>query len=294
LSITNQRFRYEGADGTGLAGYRWCAAVEPRAVIQLAHGAGEHAMRYLEPLTPLIEAGYVVYGADHRGHGVTAGMAHLGDFGPGGPIAAVDDMAQLARLIREREPGLPLALLGHSMGAMFARIWLMDHSELIDALVLSGTAGPGPMRSDDLNADLSPRRTAYDWLTRDAAEVDKYMADPLCGIRFTPDSRAQFLGLRDRPLDPQGLARVREGLPVYIFVGDADPINDRLVRLRPLVDAFDAAGFAVTLKVYAGGRHEMLFEVNRGEVLADLKGWLDSGPRRARTGRSKAARAIGR
>jgi alpha-beta hydrolase superfamily lysophospholipase len=275
LAISTERFRYEGADGTGLAGFRWSAAAEPRAVIQLAHGAGEHANRYLEPLTPLIEAGYVVYGADHRGHGMTAGVAHLGDFGPGGPTAAVDDMAVLARRIREREAGLPLALLGHSMGAMFARLWIPGHSDLIDALVLSGTAGPGPMRSEDLNAGLAPRRTPYDWLTRDDAEVDKYLADPLCGIRFTPESRAKFLAMRDIPLDPRELAKVRKGLPVYIFVGDADPINDGLVRLRPLVDGFGLAGFDVALKVYAGGRHEMLFETNRADVLADLRAWLD-------------------
>jgi alpha-beta hydrolase superfamily lysophospholipase len=275
LAISTERFRYEGADGTGLAAFRWSGATKPRAVIQLAHGAGEHANRYIEPLTPLIESGYVVYGADHRGHGVTAGMAHLGDFGQGGPMAAVDDMAVLARRVRERKAGLPLALLGHSMGAMFARIWLPDHSDLVDALVLSGTAGPGPMRSDDLNAGLTPRRTPYDWLTRDEAEVDKYLADPLCGIRFTPESRAKFLAMRDIPLDPLELAKVRKGLPVYIFVGDADPINDGLARLRPLVDAFDAARFDVTLRVYAGGRHEVLFETNRAEVVAELNTWMD-------------------
>jgi alpha-beta hydrolase superfamily lysophospholipase len=96
MSIVNQRFRYEGADGTGLAGFRWSCAATPKAVIQLAHGAGEHAMRYFDRLAPLIDAGYLVYAADHRGHGLTSGMAQLGDFGPGGAPAAVDDMAVLA------------------------------------------------------------------------------------------------------------------------------------------------------------------------------------------------------
>jgi len=276
MTISSERFRYDGADGTGLAAVRWSGTAKPRAVIQLAHGAGEHSMRYLEPLTPIIEAGYVVYGADHRGHGMTAGVANLGDFGPGGPVAAIDDMAVLARLIRKREPGLPLVLLGHSMGAMFARIWLGEHSALINALVLSGTAGPGPMSGHDLNAGLTPRRTPYDWLTRDEAEVDRYISDPLCGIRLTPDSRASFLSLRDRPLDLPKLASAREGLPVYIFAGDADPINEGLVRLRPLVDAFEAALFDVTLRVYPGGRHEILFELNRAEIVADLQAWLDT------------------
>jgi len=275
MSITNTRFRYEGADGTGLAGFRWSGTTKPRAVIQLAHGAGEHAMRYFERLGPLVEAGYVVYAADHRGHGMTSGMAHLGDFGPGGAPSAVDDMAVLARLIREREPGLPLVLFGHSMGAMFSQAWLPDHSDLIDALVLSGTAGPSPIRPESLNADFAPERTPYDWLSRDAAEVDAYIADPFCGIRFAPASQASFMTLRERRLDADTLAKVRKGLPVYIFVGDADPINAKLARLTPLVDAYRAAGLDVTLKVYPGGRHEMLNETNRAEVVADLKAWLD-------------------
>jgi alpha-beta hydrolase superfamily lysophospholipase len=275
MTTSDQRFRYEGADGAGLAGFRWSADAAPKAVVQLAHGAGEHAMRYREPLQPLLDAGYVIYAADHRGHGMTSGMSRLGDFGPGGAPAAVDDMAVLARLIRQREPGLPLILFGHSMGAMFSQAWLPDHSELIDALVLSGTAGPSPIRAESLNADFAPERTPYDWLSRDEAEVDKYIADPFCGIRFTADSQASFMTLRERRLDGDTLSKVRQGLPVYIFVGDADPINASLTRLTPLVDAYRAAGLDVTLKVYPGGRHEMLNETNRADVVADLTAWLD-------------------
>jgi alpha-beta hydrolase superfamily lysophospholipase len=276
MTTTDQRFRYEGADGVGLAGFRWSSDAKPKAVIQLAHGAGEHAMRYFEPLAPIVEAGYVIYAADHRGHGMTSGMTSLGDFGPGGAPAAVDDMAVLARLIHERERDLPLVLLGHSMGAMFSQAWLPEHSELIDALVLSGTAGPAPIRPESINASFEPARTPYDWLSRDEAEVDKYIADPFCGIRFTPESQASFMTLRERRMDAEALAKVKKGLPTYIFVGDADPINAKLERLTPLVDAYLAAGLNVTLKVYPGGRHEMLNETNRAEVVGDLLAWLDA------------------
>jgi alpha-beta hydrolase superfamily lysophospholipase len=275
MTVTDQRFRYEGADGAGLAGFRWSGSGRPKAIVQLAHGAGEHAMRYFGPLNPIVEGGYVVYAADHRGHGMTSGMTSLGDFGPGGAPAAVDDMAVLARMIREREPDLPLVLFGHSMGAMFSQAWLLEHSALIDALVLSGTAGPAPIRPEGLNESLRPQRTPYDWLSRDNAEVDKYIADPFCGIRFTPESQASFVSLRERRLDAAALAKVKPGLPVYIFVGDADPVNAKLERLTPLVDAYKAAGLNVTLKVYPGGRHEMLNETNRAEVVRDLKAWLD-------------------
>ena len=275
MTIDTTRLRYEGQDGTKLAGFRWSGTDKPKAAIQLAHGAGEHAMRYFEPLQPLLDAGYVIYAADHRGHGMTSGMRHLGDFGPGGAPVAVDDMAQLSKLIREREPGLPLVLMGHSMGAMFSQAYILDHSSLIDLLVLSGTAGPGAMPSGGPNAAFANPRTDYDWLSRVDAEVDKYIADPFCGIRFTPDSMQSFMALRERPMGPNALAKVKTGLPIYIFVGDADPINGKLERLTPLVEAYRAAGFAVTLKVYPGGRHEMLNETNRDEVVGDLRAWLD-------------------
>lgn len=276
MAVTETRFRYEGADGAGLAGFVWRGAGAPRAALQLAHGAGEHSGRYLEPLTPIIEGGYVVYAADHRGHGQTSGMMHLGDFGPGGAAAAVDDMAALSRLIRSREPDLPLALMGHSMGAMFSQVYLTRHSDLIDALVLSGTAGPGPLPTAGPNAAYANPRTEYDWLSRDEAEVDKYIADPFCGIRFTDASRASFMGLREQAIVGDALAGVRNDLPVYVFVGDEDPINMKMARITPLIDGYRGAGLTdVTLKVYPGGRHEMLNETNRAEVVADLKAWLD-------------------
>lgn len=268
-------FRYEGADGAALAGYVWRGAGRPKAILQLAHGAGEHAGRYREPLQPLLDAGYLIYAADHRGHGLTSGMNALGDFGPGGAPAAVDDMARLSRLARAETPDLPLILMGHSMGAMFSQAYVLDHSDLIDALVLSGTAGPGPRKPGGPNSGYANPRTDYDWLSRDEAEVDKYIADPFCGIRFAPASSQSFAALRERDAGPDALARVKSGLPVYVFVGDEDPINGRLARLTPLIEAYKAAGLAVTLKVYPGGRHEMLNETNRAEVVADLLAWLD-------------------
>jgi alpha-beta hydrolase superfamily lysophospholipase len=277
--VEDHRFTYQGEDGASIAAFRWSAGGAPKAAIQLAHGAGEHSLRYLEPLTPIIEGGYRVYSADHRGHGATAGsLEKLGDFGPGGAAAAISDMAVLSRRIRNENPGLPLVLLGHSMGAAFAQAYLVEHHALIDALVLSGTAATWLPRGErrDMNAGYDKPRTSYDWLSRDEAEVDKYIADPLCGIRFTPQSGASFRTIGERAADPSYLEAVRKDLPIYIFVGDEDPVNDRLARLTPLVERYREAGLTdVTLKVYPGGRHEMLNETNRAEVVADLKAWLD-------------------
>lgn len=286
MGTTETLFAYEGADGTRLAGFVWSDQdAQPRGVLQLAHGAGEHAGRYVGPLAPVMAAGWVVYSADHRGHGLTSGMSGLGDFGSGGAAAAVDDMAVLSRRARAEHPDLPLVLMGHSMGAMFAQSFVLNHSGLIDALVLSGTAGPGPRMQGGPNSVYANPRTEYDWLSRDPTEVDRYVADPFCGIRFTEASAASFAALRERKLTPAALAGVKVGLPVYVFVGDEDPINQKLERLTPLVEAYRAAGLDVTLKVYPGGRHEMLNETNRAEVVSDLTDWLD----RALTPRADAA-----
>ncbi len=279
MPMVSSRFTYQGADGATIAAFRWSPRDTPKAVLQLAHGAGEHSLRYLEPLAPLIEGGYAIYSADHRGHGATAGsIDRLGEFGPGGAAAAIDDMAILSRLIRSAHPGRPLALLGHSMGATFAQVYFTEHHEMLDALVLSGTAAAWVPRGDRrrVNEGFANPRTDYDWLSRDAAEVDKYIADPYCGIRFTKESVVSFNSVRARSADAAYLSEVRKDLPIYIFVGEDDPSNAKLTRITPLIDRFTEAGLTdVTLKVYPGGRHEMLNEINRDEVVADLTAWLD-------------------
>jgi alpha-beta hydrolase superfamily lysophospholipase len=276
MTVTETLFRYHGADGVPLAGFLWRAEREPKALLQLAHGAGEHAGRYRDRLAPLAEAGFAIYAADHRGHGLTSGMSHFGDFGPGGAEACVSDMAELAKRARAEHPGLPLVLMGHSMGAIFAQAFLPEHGGLIDGLVLSGTSGPGPRFAGPPNSAFADPRTDYDWLSRDAAEVDRYIADPFCGIGFTEDSQASFYAVAARARETADLSGLRSGLPVNVFVGDQDPINNRLAAVQPLIDAYRAAGMDVTFKVYPGGRHEMLNETNRDEVISDLLAWLEA------------------
>lgn len=270
-----RRFKFEGEDGVQIAGFRWKGFGAPKAILQISHGAGEHAQRYPAPLSALLEDGWAIYADDHRGHGLTSPDA-LGDFGPGGASAVVGDMAALTRLAREEYPGAPVVMMGHSMGAMLAQTYVLDHSDLIDALVLSGTCAFELLPPDiDFNAGFEGR-TDYDWLSRNEAEVDRYVADPRCGINFTPESRESFGPVVMRQVMPDALAKVRKDLPIYILVGDEDPLNDHLARLQPVLDRFKDAGFTdVTLKVYPGGRHEMLNETNRAEVVEDLKAWLE-------------------
>lgn len=283
MGVSERAFRLTGVDGLEVAGFRWRnEAVTPYAVLQVAHGMGEHARRYIEPLTPLMDAGWVVYADDHRGHGLTAETPEqLGDFGENGAELVVDDLHRLTSLARGEHPDLPVVLLGHSLGSFFAQAYVFDHSAAIDGLVLSGTAAfgdrKGPARRlDEIAVDGAPPRTPFDWLSRDPAEVDRYIADPLCGFSRQPGSEASFARVSARLKDPAEIAKIRKDLPIYVFVGDKDPINQDLALLHPLVDRYRAAGLAdLTVEVYPGGRHEMLNETNRAEVVADLAAWLE-------------------
>jgi alpha-beta hydrolase superfamily lysophospholipase len=276
---------FDGADGTKVFTYRWLPDGPVRGVLQVAHGMGEHALRYRGPLQPLLDAGIAIYANDHRGHGRTAPSKEaLGDFGNGGFAALVDDMAILSRRIRAENPGKKLILMGHSMGSFAAQIYVVEHSDLIDGYILSGSAAverlvPPKEASGNvlMSMNTGPKpRTPFDWLSRDDAEVDKYIADPLCGFSVNDDSRKSMFAAATAALDPAKLETIRKTLPMYIFAGDKDPVNADLTRLLPLVERYRALGIRdIATDFYPGGRHEMLNETNRDEVVANLKNWIE-------------------
>ena len=277
--MSQVQFHFEGADGTRIAGYRWDARGPVKAVLQIAHGMGEHALRYRVPLQPLCDAGVAIYANDHRGHGRTAPTREaLGDFGPGGFAAVVDDMARLSEVARREHPGKKLILLGHSMGSFALQIYLLSHSRLIDGAVLSGTAAldllPPPDPTGGLgafNKAFEPARTPFDWLSRDPKEVDKYLDDPDCGFSVNQASFMSIFTAAMAVFEPDALKRIRADLPIYLFAGDKDPLNGGLAFLTPLVERYSAAGIKdVTHDFYPGGRHEMLNETNRAEVVRNL------------------------
>jgi alpha-beta hydrolase superfamily lysophospholipase len=279
-------FRYSSSDGAQITAYRWVPAGEPRAVIQLTHGMGEHAQRYDHVARTLNDAGFAVYAQDHRGHGTSADPEALGDMGPGSWPALVDDIGLLSAHIRAEHPGLPLILLGHSMGSFAVQQYLLDHSADVDGAVLTGTAAidvlepaldlDQPLDLAIFNAAFQPARTDYDWLSRDETIVDAYVADPYCGFGIDPASaKLMFLGAR-RVADPAQVAAMTPGLPLYIAVGEADPVNGGLALLTPLTDRYAAAGLTdVTVRTYPAARHEVLNETNRAQVISELISWID-------------------
>lgn len=279
------QFRFTSRDGTEIACFRWKAEAKPRAILQIAHGMGEHALRYAPVAEFFTRAGYHVVANDHRGHGRSVKSKDgLGSFGAGGWNALVADMVTLTRKARMDEPGLPLILLGHSMGSFALQEYLLDHSGHIAGAVLSGSAaadmlGLDPERAVDLsaiNAPFEPARTPFDWLSRDEKEVDSYIADPLCGFGVDQKATQSMAATVLRTADPKALALIRKDLPIYIFAGDKDPINAGLVALKPVAERYRAAGLKdVTEKYYKDGRHEMLNETNRDAVMRDLLAWTD-------------------
>ena len=276
----DDEFTFRADDGIAIHTYRWLPKGEVRGALQISHGMGEHALRYREPMQPLIDAGIAIYANDHRGHGKTS-PASLGDFGSGGFKAVVDDMAVLSRRIRQDNPGKKLVLMGHSMGSFAAQIYVLEHSDLIDGFILSGSAALDKLQAPSgglaaIGAGMNKPRTPFDWLSRDETEVDKYIADPLCGFTVNDTSRASMFAAAAPALDPQNLKSIRKDLPFYIFAGDEDPINANLTRLTPLIDRYRKAGIAdIATDFYKDGRHEMLNETNRAEVVANLKTWIE-------------------
>lgn len=234
----------------------------------------EHALRYDRFASALNQAGFDVWAMDHRAHGKTLGPEGFGDFGEGGWDALVDDIGQLIEIAAD-ETGLPVALIGHSMGAAAAQQYAPGESGDLFALVLSGTTLRDP--GDPIppyNDAFAPARTAYDWLSRDEAEVDRYINDPLCG--FEGQTIRNGMDRTDpRRVDPDRLQQIRSDLPVLLVAGDADPINRELAGIDYLEQRWREAGVKqIDRQIYAGGRHEMLNETNRDEVTANLIGWL--------------------
>ena len=296
-------------DGTPVHVFRWLpeADATPKAVVQIAHGMAEHAARYARFAEVLATAGYAVYASDHRGHGQTAGdLARAGFFADtNGWSTVVEDLYAVTRTIREEQPGLPIFLFGHSMGSMLSRTYAIRHGGELEGLILSGTGGdpgmlgkvgqvvaaveakvrgkrtPSPLLDKlsfgNFNKPFEPARTPFEWLSRDPAEVDAYIADPWCGFVCTAGMFQDLLGGIALINSDSQVARIPQGLPIYVFSGAEDPVGDKTKGVQKVVNQFRRLGIKdVVVRYYLGARHEVLNETNRDEVMADVVDWLDN------------------
>jgi alpha-beta hydrolase superfamily lysophospholipase len=297
-------FALEAPDGVSLTVHRWLPDTPPKAAVQIAHGLAEHAARYARLAEALCGVGYAVYADDHRGHGLTAKTpADLGFLAShGGWNACLGDLRQLTERIAAEHSGVPVVLMGHSLGSFMVQQFIGQHGAGLAGAVLSGTNGKPPAiagigallarferlrlgargRSALLNTMLfgafnkpfEPARTPFDWLSRDRAEVDKYIADPLCGFAASVQLYIDMLGGVSAASKASCQAGIPKALPIYIFNGSRDPVSANVAQL---LAAYRAAGLTnVTHKVYPDARHETLNEINREEVTQDLIAWLDA------------------
>lgn len=299
-------FTLEDDDHMTLHIYHWHPEQQhqPRGIVHIAHGMAETALRYERFAEALTQAGYLVYANDHRGHGQTAySTGHLGYPGVDGFNWMVHDLAHIHKYIRRTHPTLPLYLLGHSMGSFLTQKYMYTYPQLVDGIILSGTNGPRTMLSmgrtlaklqqrlrgerypslllnslsfGSFNRSFRPNRTGFDWLSRDTEEVDKFIADPMCGFIASAAFFDQFFDLLQQIHRPGHMRRIPKELPVYIFAGERDPVGHFGKGVLRLVKLYEQLGLTqVSYKLYPEGRHEMLNEINRDEVSADLIAWLN-------------------
>jgi alpha-beta hydrolase superfamily lysophospholipase len=285
-------------------------AVEPaRGVVQINHGLAEHAARYGRFADRLAAHGFHVYAHDHRGHGETTApdappRMFARENGVGKVLA---DVLAIHDLIAAEHPGLPVIVFGHSMGGLIALDFVQRHSERVAAAAVwnaNFSAGPAERIAklllawerfrlgSDVPSRLLPklscqawarqvpdRRTAFDWLSRDPAEVDAYIADPLCGWDASVSMWRDIFDLIFIGADDRNFAGVRRDLPFHLVGGGKDPATAGGKAVRDLDVRLRRMGFSdVTTRIYPDTRHECLNEINRDQVTADFVMWIGTRP----------------
>ena len=281
----------------------WSPDGDPVGVIQLLHGLGEHIRRYERFARVAVGRGYAVYGHDHRGHGLSEGeRGYFAD--ENGWHKVVEDVRVVNDHIRSAYDSKPVFLVAHSMGSFIGETFAMHYGARLEGLLLSGSSWPqriqllparllakleslrvgkrgnsaliNALGFSAFNRRFRPVRTEMDWLSRDEAEVDKYVADPLCGGPFTCGLWLDFLGGLFELGSDHALTRIPSDLPILITGGGADPVGGEKGMTRLAMRYMQTLHQRVKLKIYPDGRHEMLNEVNRDEVMADWLNWIES------------------
>lgn len=306
--MSHERFNLPTRDGTTININKWKldADIPNKGVVQIAHGMAEWAYRYDYFAKALNRAGYIVYANDHRGHGLTApreeDIGYISD--NDGFSDMVEDLHELNGFIKQTHPGLPIVLFGHSMGSFLGQRFIQSYGKDIQGVILSGSNGKqNPMinmgimiayiemktkgrkhRSKFLdkltfasyNKAFAPNRTDFDWLSRDEKQVDRYIEDPYCGAVFTSSFFYDFLRGLKLIAKKVNLKTIPKDLPIYLFSGSMDPVGFFGEGMKNLMDMYNTAGLErVSHKLYPGGRHEMLNEINRDEVIGDIITWLE-------------------
>lgn len=278
--------------------------VPVRAVIQLSHGMCEYVRRYAPMAEFYASHGIALAGNDHLGHGDTAQAGEHGHYGePNGRFHLLEDLHTMNGLLHQRFPGLPVILYGHSMGSFYARWYGEKYPETIDALIISGTAGPSFMNTVGQqlagliaavkgNNYVSPLMVKLNfgsyckripdavspnaWLSREESVVRAYDADKLCTFSFTAGTYREMLATLNHVSRKSWAQAIPKNLPVLLIAGDADPVGNYGVGVRAVWAMLGDAGVKdLTCQIYEGARHELHNETNRQEVFDYVLTWIE-------------------
>ncbi len=304
--MKSNEFKLKASDGTEIHVYEWLPDdnVKISGVFQISHGMAEHALRYEDFASFLVRNGFAVYAHDLRGHGKTAGdLENVGYITPKkGWDDFLSDFQEIRLLIKERHHDKPYYVFGHSMGSLIIRTFLLDSKNSLNGAILSGTPeNPGFIGSlgylatkflmlfnphktpsqfmDNLsfgafNKPFKPTRTKFDWLSRDLAQVDKYVADPYCGGVFSVGFFHELLRGINYLSKQKTINKTSRELPVLIFSGEKDSVGNNGKSVAELFIRLKRSGLKdVTMKLYPDARHEMLNETNNKEVYQDILDW---------------------
>ena len=279
--------------------------VEPKAVVQLSHGMCEYVKRYDEMAVAMAEAGYVVCGNDHLGHGETAAdsdeLGFIAD--KDGFRYMVKDLRKVTEYIQKRFPGLPVVMYGHSMGSFLARKYAADYKDGIAAYVFSGTGGPNPasgvglklidvisrFKGEHHRSNLMTKiafgkytekyedaKTGYEWVTSDPEKLEEYLHDPFCMYLFTLSAYRDLMSVLSEVSEDGWAGKLRKELPYLLVSGDMDPVGDYGKGVKTVYDRMKAAGCAkAECRLLAGIRHEPHNEKNRKDFYRETIAWID-------------------
>ncbi len=313
--MKSSTFNYSDQDDVEIFVYKWEPDTKPKAVVQILHGLAEHAKRYERLAEALCNDGYICYADDHRGHGRTAGdlteatlAGNAGVLGPNGWSGTINSIHELSKIIKKENSDIPLFLLGHSWGSLLAQDYIQEWGNEIKGVVLSGTVGKirklviiagrliikselkklGPttasekldkMNFKSYNRDWKNEEgaTGFEWLSRDKAEVKKYVDDPWCGFINPASLWLEFLNGLEKIFHKNNQGKIPKDLPIFLIAGTLDPVGTKTKTLQTLMKRYREYGIKdVSHKFYEDARHEVFNEINRKEVFSDVINWLNS------------------
>lgn len=298
------QFEFDSFNEVQVKGYCWSnPETKPRGILILSHGMAESILRYDQFAEFLVKSNIFVYGHSHRGHFETAGsQERLGYLGENGWSKMVSDLNQVVEMAKNAYPGVPVYLMGHSMGSFVTRDYLIEHSTSLDGVILSGTGYPAKfelsagaavakmelffkredkpskllnsMSFGSYNKKIDPLYTEFDWLSRDKAMVQAYIDSPWCGqlhpTSFFADMASNLVRILYQPT-----FKTLKPLPMLVMSGDCDPVGQYGKGVIKTADYYKNLNFKVTTTLYKDGRHEMLNELNREAVAQDILDWLN-------------------